>query len=174
MSVFVSDLIDAMREALDAGRDGLRNEWHAQGHTLTGQVSRTMTTEVITEGDNVRGVIMAEDYAVYIDAGVRADRIRYPIRVMIEYFKKRGLPQKEAVSAAWATKRTHEKEGLPTRGSYAFSKNGHRLGFIKRGIESALPRMQAIFENKLNQSVELRFERVFGQMTGVQTLTIGL
>lgn len=150
----------AIGKSLVLIRESLRGELTIQGHPLTGRLSRSLSFKY-SEGQNVfRGSIEAEDYAIYVDAGVPASRIRYPIRVMIQYFIKRGLPGKEAKRAAYATRNAHRAEGMPTRDSYRFSLNGHRKGFISRGVNAVLPEVSKIFEKEIGQKVYIELFRI--------------
>lgn len=153
-------LEDAMQQSLLIVREYLREELAAQGHPLTGRLSQSFTFSFSETADVFRGAIEAEEYAIYIDAGVSASRVRYPIRVMIRYFLLRGLPAKEAKSAAYATRAIHQREGIPTRGSYAFSKNGRRTGFIKQGVNGALSEVADIFEKRIGHTVEAQIFKI--------------
>ena len=149
-----------MQKSLLIVREYLREELAAQGHPLTGRLSQSFTFSFSETADVFSGAIVSEDYAVYIDAGVPANRVRYPIRVMIRYFLLRGLPGKEATRAAYATRAVQQREGIPTRGSYAFSKNGRRTGFIKQGVTAALSEVSDIFENTIGHSVEAELFKI--------------
>lgn len=151
----------AMAQAMQLIRDGLQHELVQQGHRLTGGLADSMEITYSQDSDSFRGHIQARDYAVYIDAGVAPNRVRYPIRIMIEYFILRGLPRKEATSAAYATRAVHRREGIPSRGSYRFSLNGHRKGFISRGVRSVMDRVQEAFESALGASVDLEVQNIF-------------
>jgi hypothetical protein len=151
----------AMAEAMQLIQDGLRNELVQQGHRLTGGLADSMEITYSKDGETLRGHIQARDYAVYVDAGVAPNRVRYPIRVMIEYFILRGLPRKEATSAAYATRAVHRRDGIPSRGSYRYSLNGHRKGFISRGVRSVLDSVQDAFEKALGASVEVEIQSIF-------------
>lgn len=151
----------AMAQAMQLIQDGLRNELVQQGHRLTGGLADSMEITYSQDADSFSGHIQARDYAVYVDAGVAPNRVRYPIRIMIEYFVLRGLPRKEAISAAYATRAVHQREGIPSRASYRYSLNGHRKGFISRGVRSVLDRVQEAFETALGAAVDIEIQSIF-------------
>jgi hypothetical protein len=131
----------------------LREEYEMQGHKLTGNLSQSISTEAeATATGAVLRVLMLE-YGVYLSTGVSASRIPYSpgsgarsskyIAGLTEFAKKRfGVGQKEAVGIAFAIARKHKQEGMPTKASFAFSRNGRRTGAIDAAFQTALPEIQ--------------------------------
>jgi hypothetical protein len=131
----------------------LREEYEMQGHKLTGNLSQSISTEAeATATGAVLRVLMLE-YGVYLSTGVSASRIPYSpgsgarsskyITGLTEFAKKRfGVGQKEAVGIAFAIARKHKQEGMPTKASFAFSRNGRRTGAIDAAFQTALPEIQ--------------------------------
>lgn len=154
-------LVDAVTRAIEVGRKGLQKELEDQGHRLAGGLIKNLETVVTEQGDTVTAKIVGPDFAVYIDAGVRPERVRYPVRIMIEYFQKRGLPLKEATRAGWATRAIHKREGIPTKASFRFSKNGRRTGFVKAGIEATILQMRTIFAETIESELVLEVTQIF-------------
>jgi hypothetical protein len=118
-----------------------KEELTAQGHHLTGALEGSIkgTIKIDRRGDaTLTGT--AFSYGHILDAGVSPDRIPYGggggggtskyIQGLISYFMLRGLDLREAKRAAFATANAHKQHGMPTAGSYAYSKNGQRLNFI--------------------------------------------
>lgn len=136
--------------------DLLKSELSAQGHRNTGRLERSFTYEVKREGDLLTGRISANEYAIYLEFGVPANRIPYSpgsgarsskyIAGLINYFTTKGLPANEARSAAFATARAHKREGMPTRASFAYSTNGRRTGFMRTTLTQHLPTIVANLE----------------------------
>ena len=155
------NLTTAVTRAIEIAQRGVKKELSDQGHRLTGGLIEGIDIEVAEQGDTVTGKLVGPDFAVYVDAGVRPERVRYPVRIMIEYFQKRGLPVKDATRAAWATRRIHQIEGIPTKASFRFSKNGRRTGFIKAGIEAVISEMRAIFAETIGDDIELEVTQIF-------------
>ena len=84
---------------------------------------------------------MAAIYAApQIDYTNRKIKFKYTSRAQIKaltaWWKREGLVEKEAKSAAFATAFKHQKEGMPTVNSYAFSKNNRRLGQLQHGLDA--------------------------------------
>jgi hypothetical protein len=67
----------------------------------------------------------------------------------------RGLGSREALSAAFATAKKHKREGMPSRGSYAFSSNGRRTGFVKNTLEQYLPLLTDLIGTESGRVVDL-------------------
>lgn len=155
------NLINAVTKTIKVAQSGVKSELRDQGHRLTGGLIEGIEVVVSEDGNSATGKLVGPDYAVYVDAGVAPGRVRYPVRIMIEYFRKRGLPVKEATRAAWATRAIHKREGIPTKASFRFSKNGRRTGFVKAGVEAKLPEMQRIFAEEMGESIEIEVTQIF-------------
>ncbi len=124
----------------------------AQGHNLTGRLKGSFETVTTSTNSGIKADIMVEGYGQFVDQGVKAARIPYSgrsgrggkskyIEGLKEFFIKRGRGATEALRAAFATAAKHRREGMPTRASYRFSRNGRRLGIITDeipGIETDL------------------------------------
>lgn len=135
----------------------LQNELLAQGHKATGALIDSAESKIAYE-DATRLVIdiYFNDYWVYVNHGVTANRIPYRprkrgeaarggtskyIEALIEWAKVIGIPANEAKGFAFAVAKKHSIEGMPTNGSYRYSSNGRRtnfLGVITDGIEDKL------------------------------------
>ena len=113
----------------------------AQGHRLTGAFESTL--EVVLKSEPVVKIIqgLGEHYAKFVDTGVPASRIPFSPgskagkSLYIEGLRrfaeiKFGLSGKEALSRAFAIAHTQKREGMPTSGSYRYSKTGERTRFV--------------------------------------------
>ena len=123
-----------------------------QGHNLTGRLKGSFETVTRQTENTSEADILVEGYGQFVDQGVKAARIPYSgrsgrggkskyIEGLKEFFIKRGRGASEALRAAFATAAKHRREGMPTRASYRFSRNGKRLGIITDeipGIETDL------------------------------------
>ena len=124
----------------------------AQGHNLTGRLKGSFETVTRQTENTSEADILVEGYGQFVDQGVKAARIPYSgrsgrggkskyIEGLKDFFIKRGRGATEALRAAFATAAKHRREGMPTRASYRFSRNGKRLGIITDeipGIETDL------------------------------------
>ena len=146
-------------------------EIRIQGHSLTGSLERSLEAKYIKV---LKGFIidfLANDYGNILDAGTKPNRIPFNegsgatkskyIDGLTDFAKKRfGLNDKEAQSAAFAIAKTQKKEGMPTKNSFRFSKNGKRTGLIDDTLENATPAIEKIIEDSIfNFIVNYNFQQ---------------
>lgn len=178
MSVF-SDIVPVITEVMTLLRDDLRKEADAQGHTLTGRLSDSIEFEVVEQTGEVVGRMYAEDYSTYVEMGVKASRIPYSgrsgrggtslyIQGLVSFWEERGLSDREALSAAFATAAVHKREGMPTRSSYRYSSTGERTGFIRQTIERNLDKIGGIIEQRFGAILDLNFSESLGQYENIK------
>lgn len=165
------NLTDTITAAMEEIRKRLIAELSAQGHRNTGALEKSIAYDIRREGGNLVAVMTAFDYGLVVEFGVKADRIPYGgrggsrgktskyIQGLVRFFGHKGLSQREALSAAFATARKHKREGMPTRGSYAFSNNGRRTGFIQNTLEQYLPILTSKIGEGAGGIVELTIGR---------------
>lgn len=165
------NLTDIITAAMEDIRKLLIAELSAQGHRNTGALEKSLSYEVKREGDGIVAVMTAFEYGLYVEFGVPASRIPYTpggrkrggkskyIQGLVTFFSHKGLSPREALGAAFATARKHKREGMPTRGSYAFSSNGRRTGFTKNTLEQYLP----ILASKIGEGAGGIVEITIGQ-----------
>lgn len=153
----------------------MRDTLKKQGHYNTGKLSDSISYRITVKGDAIVGVIEAPDYAVYLDTGVPASRIPYSgrrggggtsqyIQGLITYFRDRGLPSREAKSAAFATAEKQRREGMPTRDSFRFSDTGRRTGFIKESVDSSIDRATDALEESFREIIILELKESAGKL----------
>ena len=122
--------------------DRLIAEWQKQGHHLTGAWEESVKFTIIGLLNGTQATGTMNDYGGIIDAGVNPDRIPYGgastgaktskyITGLVTFWQLRGLSEKEAIRAAFATAKKQKIDGMPTSGSYRFSENGQRTQFIE-------------------------------------------
>lgn len=152
----------------------LRKRLDVQGHRLTGKAIRSMEFTVDVRNGIGVGEVSMEFYTQFLERGVPASRIPFGgrtgrggtskyIQALADYFRQRGVPERETLSAAFATAHKHKREGMPTRASRRFSRdNGSaRTGFITRTMEDSQQAVVTILGNKLEQLISIRIERLF-------------
>lgn len=118
-------------------------ELEDQGHVLTGALQK-MEIDTKIKLSSVVSEILMEEYFDRINDG-RPSGTYTDVRKLTTYFQRRGLQGNEAPRAAFATSRKHYLEGMPTRASYRFSRNGRRTGFIDQSILKIDPVINEIF-----------------------------
>lgn len=136
----VKDREQVLGRAMSYLKLALRKELRDQGHVLTGDLERSIDYEIRQVGDIIQSEMSGNDYGDALNDGVKAGSIPYTrgsgateseyIDGLIRNFKFRGKSEEEAKRAAFATANTQKKDGMPTRGSMKYSKNGRRTGFI--------------------------------------------
>jgi hypothetical protein len=146
-------------------------EWRAQGHHLTGGWEKSLHGSVFSSGTTVVLLGTMNSYGGIVEQGVSNNRIPYGgskasggtskyIQGLVSYFKLRGLGEKEAMRAAFATAKTHKKEGMPTKGSYAYSKTGQRTKFI-RIVDKAIGKdVDTFISNGFDRIVDAKYHEV--------------
>lgn len=146
--------------------EGIALEWRKQGHELSGDAVRNMSTVNVpfTNGVRIEGYV--PDYMAYLNAGIPANRIPYTpnsgkpyskyIEGLKEYAKKRmGKSDKEALGVAFAIASKHKREGMPTRSSARFSQTGKRTGFIETALEAKSPEIEQEIRDSIEEEVRL-------------------
>lgn len=150
----------------------LQNELVRQGHVLTSKLLREMRREVRREGVNLISEVYMQDYAKHVDKGVKARNIPYSgrtgaggtskyIQGLIRFWQLRGLDNKQAKSAAFATAAKHKKEGMPTKASSRFSKSGKRTGFIEQSIIKSKQDFKKQLGKTFKQYVQVQVRNAF-------------
>jgi hypothetical protein len=153
-------------------RDKLRKSQDDQGHTLTGKLRDSIDYTTEHTGTTIVSKMYMEDYGVFVEFGVSADRIPYSgkggrggtskyIQGLISFFELRGLSGREAVGAAFATAAVHKRDGMPTRRSSRFSKTGERTGFVRTVVEKEVKSITDKIEKEFGVIVELQFKDAF-------------
>lgn len=146
------ELNNALEDTLNAFIAEIKKQYTMQGHTLTGNLVNSLRWEIETKDTKLTGKVYIADYGLYVNNGVSAVNIPFGkggggkskyIQGLIRFFLLRGLGDKEAKGAAFATARKHKKEGMPTKASSRFSKNGKRVGALDDAIKL---KQEATFE----------------------------
>jgi hypothetical protein len=117
--------------------DKFRNELEAQGHVAKGELINSLRYEVKNTGAGYEINIYGLDYAKYVEMGFGAGHWVNPY-ALAEWVETKGIAsgEREIKNAAFAIRNKIFKEGMPTRGSYQFSKNGRRKEFIQAVIKA--------------------------------------
>lgn len=122
----------------------LRDEIEMQGHRATGSLIDSVEGVVDATIDGFSTDILHNKYGIFQDKGVRAKNIPFSpgsgkktsqfITALANWVKLKRITSgldKDVLGAAFAIAKKMKKEGMPTRGSYRFSKNGRRTGWLK-------------------------------------------
>lgn len=154
----------------------IKAELTKQGHIDTGKLANSMTVKKVESGDTLSVGVEMEDYYGIVESGVKRFRIPFGgrkkkgnnkkkseyIKALIEWWERKGKNAEKAKSAAFATAKKHKEEGMPSRNSYKFSKNGRRLKFIQESTNDS-PVIKEM-EVKILDSCEDEMQVYFNQM----------
>ena len=120
----------------------LKYEIVQQGHKLTGKLLESIEYKIERTGGDFSITYLMEFYGVILDKGVTAARIPFGgqgtgaktskyIQGLTRYARFRfNVNAKEALKIAFAIAHKQKKQGMPTKGSYRFSKTGKRTDFV--------------------------------------------
>lgn len=134
--------------------DQLILEFVYQGHSMNGSWESKLIGEIIESMDRVVISVYGPKHSIYVNNGVSADKIPFTppgwptakknpnrslyIEGLQRYAKFRfGLTnEKEALGAAFAIAKKHKAYGMPTAGSYRFSRTGKRTDFVDETLKN--------------------------------------
>jgi len=121
-------------EVLIRLKEDIRQELTEQGHVLTGSLINNIELKVKTISDGILGEIYMLDYWEDLETGVKPEDLpsNHQDR-LLDYFTARGVDDPDM--AALNTLRVHFKTGIPTAGSYEYTNNGRRTGFLSHVVE---------------------------------------
>ena len=129
----------------------LQKELIEQGHKATGYLVNSFEQRVIELPNSIVIEILMDEYGIYVNEGRKSGGKKVPINVLVDWIEKRAIASgdKEVKSLAFAIQQTIHKEGMPTKGSFKFTNNGRRKGFIDFVIDNELDEVY----NELEQQV---------------------
>lgn len=129
----------------------LQKELLGQGHKATGNLINSFEQRVIELPNSIVIEILMDEYGIYVNEGRKTGGKKVPISVLVEWIERKAIASgdKDVKSMAFAIQNTIHKEGIPTKGSFKFSNNGRRKGFIDFVIDNELDGVY----NELEQQV---------------------
>lgn len=161
---------DILNQAGEVYRKALQEESTAQGHYLTGSLQRRQTLTVSESPDRSSAALSMPGYGFYVNNGVAPANVPFQegsgakhskyIDALTRFWELRGLVGQEAVSAAFALAKKHKREGMPTNGSYLFSRTGQRKNFVEVAIKKNQVRVKSI----ISTGIKTEFRRLFKQV----------
>ena len=118
----------------------LQKELLGQGHKATGNLINSFEQRDIELPNSIVIEILMDEYGIYVNEGRKTGGKKVPISVLVEWIERKAIASgdKEVKSLAFAIQNTIHKEGIPTKGSFKFSNNGRRKGFIDFVIDNEL------------------------------------
>ena len=150
-------------------------EWKAQGHNLTGNAIQQLETRIVEAGGGVLIQGYMVDYMAELNEGTKAkdipkrgtaeyDRL---ISKLSDYARKRGMSGRrtyeqiaQAIVSRWY------REGKPTKASVRFSSTGKRTGFIEAALDGIEPKLAALIEQGIEETINFVIESFFKTQIG--------
>jgi len=129
----------------------LQKELIEQGHEASGNLVNSFEQRVIEVPNSIVIEILMDEYGIYVNEGRKTGGKKVPINVLVDWIERKAIVNgdKQVKSLAFAIQQTIHKEGIPTKGSFKFSNNGRRKGFIDFVINNELDEVY----NELEQQV---------------------
>lgn len=146
--------------------DEIREQIAVQGHNMTGALSKSVEHKERITTDGVVIQFLLNDYGVPVNNGIIPARIPYgsftgaKVSKYIQGLKRFAkirfrVTEKQALGIAFAIANKHKKEGLPTRGSYRYSKNGKRKNYIEDAILLRTKQIEQLIGDLENELTKL-------------------
>ena len=132
-----------------------------QGHKATGSLISSLRKDILFAPSSYRLVFYANDYGMFLETGRRAGK-HVPIAPLMKWVATKGLAStnKEVRSIAYAISKTIAKEGIPTRGSHKFSKNGRRTLWITATITNNRARISNAIRSSFKEDIEVNMRNI--------------
>jgi len=156
----MTTIVDIYKAAERLINEIIRKEMVAQGHHLTGEMEESLFSQTSRKRriDMMEG--FAVDYTKFVEEGFPASSANYgQVPFLIDYFKKRGLEEKEATAASFATVRVWMKEGMPTQASKRFSSTGSRTSMIENAFTGSEAKIDEFIGNGIDFVVEEKYRK---------------
>lgn len=131
----------------------LRHELEQQGHKDTGALDKSIRYEITQTGNDIEIGFYYLEYGKDLNDGVKPQNVNYKLTDLAGWAQRKGITNLPALQ------KLHKKVGIPTRGSYKFSKNGRRTMFkdvIVNELKKTLP-------SRLQDKVVSTFKEYFFQ-----------
>lgn len=143
-------------------------EWRLQGHYLSGNTEKLSEHREFIEVGRIILEGYAPGHAEVLEEGVDAENIPYNssvrtgaktsqyIQALKNYSMQRfGLNEKDALGAAFAIAKKHEKEGMPSQGSNRFSSSGER----RKAILTTFIQNEDKYFNQMDEAITDELDR---------------
>ena len=137
-----------------------REELRGQGHRSSGRLEESFAKVIEIKVNEAKGIITAEEYGIYLDKGVAANKVKYAVDVLFPWIKriKPGISVSEMTSLAYAIRAVHKKKGIPASKFNSVFKPGYSTK--KRGWGLGLSLTKRIIKNYHNGKVFVKQSEV--------------
>lgn len=156
-----SNIFNAANQAIV---EDIKNELRLQGHYLTGALEASLRAMEISENGKLVLTAGALGYLEDLEHGIPANEISIDAKSVAEmtgYVTLRmGYTGKYATKVAIAILRKQQKEGNPTRGSYAYTKTGFRTEAVSDTFADHQPKYIAMIDDAAIGSLDKSFHEI--------------
>lgn len=135
----------------------VREEFQAQGHSLTGAFELSLDGEVTKTRYTATLAVYGLTYGMTVNTGLSPDKISWKMLPgLTEYFIKRGVA--DAKGAATATIKKWMTEGMSTQASKRFSQTGGRQHFVEAALLNSS--IDEYMDNLFEFGIDEKFNKV--------------
>lgn len=143
----------------------LKTELRLQGHYLTGELERSINSDLVEDGNGVTLEVVAADYINQLETGLTPDEIFFGeaytsgiLRYVQLRFKVAG---QEAIEIAGKIIAMHAREGMPTLASYKYSETGNRTEVLEDTYNTHEDQYDQIVEDSLGYELDELIDQTF-------------
>lgn len=119
-----------------------KRELEEQGHVVTGKLVDSLRGELEVSIDRASFHFYSLTYGRDLDTGISPDQLEFAehYAAILKWARavRRGDSERMVRRFAYNTTKKHIKVGIPTAGSYKYSKNGRRTGWIKNSYGASV------------------------------------
>lgn len=162
MAKSVNDLIiSGMEAALKESSKEVIKQIELQNFIHKGSLIKSVRPIVKDMKKIIRGFITMNPYGFILNKGVSPGNVPYSgshgkggvskyIQALIYWARSKfGLSLRNATSRAFAIANVHKKQGIASRNSIVFSKNGKRKGFINDAVSEIADNIGLLFKKNV-------------------------
>ena len=134
------DAINKFKRATEFLKQAIEKEWSDQGHNATGKTISSLEITFKEQGDCIVIESYGDKVLVIQDKGVKRQNMRIGWKKWKEVATgwariiKPSASSKEIDRFLYFVWRKHKQEGMPTKGSFAWSRNGRRKEWSKATV----------------------------------------
>lgn len=170
------DILTDIQKLENVLTKALAEEWQAQGHKMSGSITDTIEYVVKQDATMLTLSGFMYFYGNILASGTPANRIPYSgrtgrggtslyITALQNYVKQRMRisDEKKSKSIAFAIASTQKKEGMPTKGSYSFTKTGKRTDWIEEALKKNEDKITEVIRTMAYDKLTVNLDVILAQ-----------
>ena len=148
----------------------IRDELIQQGHKATGNLIDSVkvhATDFQIIGESIF-------YGEYVERGRKAKEKRVPIDALIQWIEDKNFSvanDAEKKSIAFAIQAKIYKEGIPTKNSMKYSKNGRRQKYLSTVLDNNKDKIRTYINNYVSDKIDIILTN-YSKTVGVTEITV--